>query len=137
MFRKIMVPVDLLHLDQIEPALQEAARLAGLYEAELCFVGVTAATPGPAGHTPAEYAAQLDAFAADQGKRTGRRTSAHAIVSHDPAVDLDAALLTAISTVGADLVVLASHRPGWSEYLFSSHAGYLATHAPVSVMVIR
>ena len=137
MFRKIMVPVDLLHLDQLEPALREARRLAALYGAELCYVGVTAAAPGPAGHSPEAYAGRLDAFAAGQAKIAGRTASVHVIVSHDPTVDLDAELLAAIPAVGADLVVMGTHRPGWREHIFSSHAGHLASHAPVSVVVIR
>jgi nucleotide-binding universal stress UspA family protein len=137
MFRKIMVPVDLAHLDNLAPALEEARRLAGWHGAELCYVGVTAPTPGPLAHNPAEFAAKLEAFAADESRKAGQPASAHTIVSHDPAVDLNKKLVAAIGEVGADLVVIGSHRPGWSDHLFSSHGGYVATHAPVSVTVIR
>ncbi len=137
MFSKIMVPVDLGHLETLAPALEEAGRLAAWHGAALCYVGVTAATPGPLGHTPKEFAARLDAFAAGEGARCGRPASGHAIISHDPAVDLNHRLIDAIRETGADLVVMGSHRPGWAEHIFSSHAGYVASHAPISVMVIR
>ena len=39
--------------------------------------------------------------------------------------------------VHADLVVTASHNPGFAEHLFASNSGYLAAHAPVSVLVVR
>lgn len=137
MHRKIMVPVDLEHLEQLDRALEEARALAALHEAELVYVGVTAPTPSPVAHTPAEYAARLETFATEEGVRAGRPASAYPIVSHDPAADLDAKLLEAIAAVNADLVVMASHRPGWREHMFSSNAGYIASHAPVSVMVVR
>lgn len=137
MFRKIMVPVDLAHLDTLAPALEEAGRLATLHGAELCYVGVTASTPGPLGHNPAEFAQNLDRFAAGEGSKVGRPASAHVVVSHDPASDLNKKLIEAIRETGSDLVVMGSHRPGWSEHLFSSHGGYVATHAPVSVTIIR
>ena len=45
--------------------------------------------------------------------------------------------MTAIEETESDLVVVASHIPGFPEYLFASNAGYLAMHATVSVFVIR
>lgn len=137
MYRKIMVPVDLEHLDQLDRALEEARALAALHKAELVYVGVSVPTPSPVAHTPAEYAARLKAFAAEEGARARRPASAYPIISHDPAADLDSQLLEAISAVDADLVVMGSHRPGWREHIFSSNAGYIATHAPVSVMIVR
>ena len=36
-----------------------------------------------------------------------------------------------------DLIVMASHVPGVAEYVFASNAGYLASHADLSVLVVR
>ena len=63
--------------------------------------------------------------------------SARPYTSHDPTADLDPTLMKAIEETGSDLVVVASHIPGFPEYLFASNAGYLAMHASVSVFVIR
>ena len=41
------------------------------------------------------------------------------------------------ASVGADLVIMASHVPGMLEHIFSSHGGYIAQHAKVSVFVVR
>ena len=137
MYKTIMIPVDLEHADQLEKALSIGADLAEHYGAELVAVGVTASAPGAAAHNPAEYAAKLDAFAADQTVAHGVGFKAKAMVSHDPAVDLDATLQKAGSEIGADLVVMASHVPGFIDYIFSSRAGYLAAHADISVFVVR
>jgi len=32
---------------------------------------------------------------------------------------------------------MASHEPGFFEHIFSSHGGYIAQHAKVSVLVVR
>lgn len=137
MFKTLMVPVDLVHAARLKRALTVAADLAGLYDAEICYVAVTAPTPGPAAHNPQEFAAKLDAFATEQGTVHGRKTRSHSIVSHDPAIDLDRTLLKAREEIGADLVVMASHVPGIGDFLFPSHGGRMAQHAGVSVMVVR
>ena len=55
----------------------------------------------------------------------------------DPAIETTAALMKAIDKTGADLVIVASHKPGILEHIFSSHGGYIAQHAKVSVFVVR
>lgn len=137
MFKKIMVPVDLVHATKLQRALQVAADMAGLYQAEICYVAVTAATPGPAAHNPQEFAGKLDALAKSEAARHGQRATSHSIISHDPAVDMDHDLLKAREEIGADLVIMASHVPGIADYLFPSHGGRMAQHAGVSVLIVR
>jgi nucleotide-binding universal stress UspA family protein len=138
MYKKIMVPVDLTHIEQLDKALATAADLSKQYAIPICYVGVAAAAPGAVAHDPAEFAEKLKQFEKLQAQAHGlpAATSA-AFISHDPAVDLDATLLKAIQETGADLVVMASHIPGFPDYLFGSNAAYIAAHAKVSVMVIR
>jgi len=136
-FSKIMTPVDLAHLDKLGRALDCATDLAGHYGADLVYVGVTAETPGALGHNPAEYAARLEAFAAQQAQAHGIVASAHAMVAHDPATDLDDILFKAIDEIGADLVVMQSHVPNLADYIWPSNGGKLCGHAKVSVMVVR
>lgn len=137
MYKKILVPVDLAHLERLEKALKTASDLAGHYGAELCYVGVTATTPGPVAHNPEEFAEKLEAFGRERATGTGCKVTTRAYSSHDPAVDLDDKLAEAIEEVGADLVVMASHVPGLPEHIFASNAGHLASHAKISVFVIR
>lgn len=137
MYKKIMVPVDLAHLDRLEKALATAADLAKHYGIPVCYVGVTAETPGPVAHTPHEFGQKLDAFGSTQAKTHGLTAETKAIASHDPSTDLGETLLHAIDSTGSDLVVMASHLPGFSDRIFSSNAGALAAHASVSVFVVR
>lgn len=138
MFSRIMVPVDLAHLDRLERALTSAAELSRLWRCPVVYVGVTTQQPSEIAHTPEEFDQRLQGWAAEEASRRGvHAASARSYASHDPAVDLDDTLIRAIEEIGADLVVIGSHRPGLTEHVFASNAGYLAAHAPVSVMVVR
>ena len=137
MYKKIMVPFDLAHLDRLDKALTTAADLAMHYNAALHYVGVTASQPGSVAHNPAEYAEKLNAFAKEEAAKRGLEATSQAYTSHDPAVDLDDTLMKAVADSGSDLVVMASHLPGAGEYIFASNAGYLASHAGISVFVVR
>lgn len=137
MFSKIMVPVDMAHEGDLGRALRAAVDLARLYGAEVTYVGVTASTPGASAHNPAEYEEKLRAFAAAHAGEGGVETHAHMVVSHDPTTDLDDALLRAVKETGADLVVMASHLPNLTDYIWPSNGGKVAAHAKCSVLVVR
>ncbi|MFW2541608.1 universal stress protein [Primorskyibacter sp. 2E107] len=137
MFKRIMVPVDLAHADRLEKALGVAADMAGHYGATVVYVGVSAATPSSIAHTPEEFRSKLETFAKEQGATNGVATEAHAMTSHDPSVDLDPTLIKAIGETKADLVVMASHIPNVTDYIWPSNGGTLAGHAKVSVMIVR
>jgi len=137
MYQKIAVPVDLAHKAHLEKAIKTAADLAKYYSADLTFIGVTASAPSEIAHNPSEYAEELDHFAAEKSSELGISIKSYVAVSHDPAIDLDQTLDEAIHQEKSDLVVMASHVPGLKDYVFSSNAGYLASHSDLSVMVIR
>lgn len=137
MFNRIMVPVDLAHVDKLERALRCASDLAQHYSATLVYVGVAAATPGSVAHTPQEFAQKMADFASEQGQSRGVAAEGLALTSHDPATDLDPTLLAAIDETGADLVVMASHVPNLTDYIWPSNGGTVAKRARVSVMVVR
>jgi nucleotide-binding universal stress UspA family protein len=137
MYERIMVPVDLDHVERLGKALDAAADLAEHYGVPVCYVGVTVPTPTAVAHTPQEYAAKLARFGAEQAAKHGIEAETAAYTSHDPAVDLDRRLIEAANDTRSDLIVMASHVPGLPEHFFASNAGAVASHAHVSVFVIR
>jgi len=137
MFHKILVPVDLAHLDLIEPSLQAVADLARHYDAEVCYVGVTANTPGTVARTPQEFTQKLEAFAKERAEVHGQPVSTHTIVSPDPIADLDDDLIKAIDELSADLVVMPTHPPKNVDAIIPSHGGKVATHTKASVFLVR
>ena len=137
MYKNIMVPVDLAHQKTLDKALAVATDLARHYGAALCVVGVTASQPSSVARSSAEYAEKLAAFAAQLSEKSGLKIETRAVVSHDPARDLDSALGKAAGELGADLIVMASHVPSFAEHIFASNAGYLASHVERSVFIVR
>ncbi|WP_111414744.1 universal stress protein [Billgrantia lactosivorans] len=137
MYSKIMVPVDLAHLEVLKPSLQAVSDLARHYRAEVCYVGVTSSAPSSVARTPQEYAQKLEAFAQQQATLHGQAVSVHTVSSADPVADLDDLLLQAIDDVGADLVVMPTHPPKHLDVIMPSHGGKIATHTDVSVFLVR
>ncbi|TVT32317.1 MULTISPECIES: universal stress protein [Marinobacter] len=139
MYKKILVPVDLSHMDKIPKTLSTAIDMAKHYQASLCYVTVTNSTPGAAAHNPKELAEKLAGFAHEQGQAHGIKTDAKVLASVDTAVELDSKLLGAIKDTGADLVVMASHTPGLGDklHLLRSNAAEIVKHSDISVFVVR
>ncbi len=137
MYKKIMVPVDLAHLDALRQSLQVAADVARHYDAEVCYVSVTANTPGPVARTPEDYERKLAAFAEEQRAAHGQPASSRVFISHDPVADLDDVLVRAIKEVGADLVLMATHLPRRLDAVMPSNGGKVATHTNASVFLVR
>ncbi|SDL19890.1 universal stress protein [Aliiruegeria lutimaris] len=137
MFTKIMVPVDLAHQDKLTKSLECAAELARHFDIPVVYVGVTGTAPGATGHTPEEFASHLAEFAAAQAERSGISTAHHAIISHDPRVELDARLVHAAEEIGADLIVMEGHVPNVLDHFLPSDGGIVAKLAKATVMVVR
>lgn len=137
MFKKILVPVDLAHIDAIQRALATSADLARHYEAEVCYLAVTTSTPGSIARTPEEYERKLETFANEQRQVHGQSTSARCVNSPDPVSDLDDTILNTIEAVNADLVVMATHLPRHLDAVMPSHGDRIASHTNVSVFLVR
>ena len=116
MYKKIMVPVDLAHVDKLARALDTAANLAKFYHAPVTYVGVTSSA---------------------QTGTHGIQADGKTVVSHDPAVDLDDALIKAVDETGSDLVVMATHIPNVADHIWPSNGGRIATHTNASVFLVR
>ncbi|WP_163835552.1 universal stress protein [Spartinivicinus ruber] len=137
MYTNIMVPVDLAHLDKMDKALRAAADLAKFYHAEIHYVSVTGSLPSELARNPEIFAKKLDEFVANQDSIYGVKGQAHPITATDPTADLDQILSDAGEAVGADLVIMAAHVPGLWQNLFHNHGSYVASHAHMSVFLVR
>lgn len=137
MFKKIMVPVDLAHLDALERALSVAADMARHYDAALCYVGVTSSQPSSVARTPEEYQKKLLAFATEHAPDNGHAATAKVYNSPDPVADLDDILLDAIKELAVDLVVMATHLPHHIDAVMPANGSKVAAHSRVSVFLVR
>jgi nucleotide-binding universal stress UspA family protein len=137
MFKSIMIPVDLENPESADGSVRFAAeRLAG-DDVKLTLVGVTGSAPSAAAHNPAEFKENLEALATRLSALHGVAIEAKAMHDNDVATHLGAALVDTSIQLEADLIVMTSHVPGVIEHVFSSNAGYVASHAKCSVVVLR
>jgi nucleotide-binding universal stress UspA family protein len=137
MYQKMLVPVDLAHVEKLDKAIKTAVDLAKHYKAEISVLGIGTNTPSSVAHTPKEFEQKLQAFADDLASSHDVKTNAIAHVAHDPAVDLSKEIIAQANKLGADVIVMASHVPGIADHIFASHGGYVASHWDHSVFLVR
>jgi nucleotide-binding universal stress UspA family protein len=134
MYKTILVPIDLSHPEQGARIL-EIARKVGGPEARLIALYVAGDIPGyiaaelPSGlieenrkKALAELKALTDVVGAETLVRSG----------HPSTVILEQA-----EKLGADLIVVASHRPGLEDYFLGSTAARVVRHSSSAVLVDR
>lgn len=137
MYRNIVVPVDLRHIDLLDKAVSVAAVMARDYDARVTMVCVASALPSEIAHNPGELEQKLQAYAEQKSAELDIPFHSWVAVTPDPAVDLEKVLNQVTHTLKADLVIMASHVPTFFDHIMSSHTGYLATHTDVSVFIVR
>jgi len=132
-----MVPVDLAEKASLTKAVEVAAGLARLYKARITLVSVSGGLQAKVSHSHEEYGRLLSLFADEIAQAHGIEVASINYSVPDPSVEVDQQLMRAIDDLDVDLAVMASHQPGWVEYVVNSHGGKLARHAPISVFVVR
>lgn len=137
MFNHIMVPVDLHMSPEIQKALDVAGQIAGWQNAKITVVSVTSGQPGDVTQSGGAVSSELQALVDRLAGQRGTEVTTLNIHSVDVAPEVDRDLTRAAEDIGADLIVVGTHAPRITDYIFSSHAGYLAKHAKVSVFVVR
>ena len=137
MYKTIAVPVDLAHTDKLNKALTTAADLAKHYHASIYLLAVTSSSPSEVAHNPDEFHLKLSQFADTQTAALGVEFKTRDAVTPDPAIDLTKVLDEQIHELGADLIVMASHVPGFRDYVFASNSGYLGSHTDLSIFMVR
>ncbi|MBO9445416.1 universal stress protein [Ruegeria sp. R14_0] len=137
MFSHIMIPVDIHLPPEIRKALDVAAQMAKWQQAKVTIVSVTGTQPGDVAQSGTAVSAELQTIVDQLSEQSGADVEARNIHSVDVAAEVDGDLTRAAEEIGADLIVVGTHAPRITDHIFSSHAGYLAKHAKVSVFVVR
>jgi len=142
MYKCILVPIDLGEPDLAKPALAAALMMASQTGAGIRLVNVLPLTPAMlAAYVPADFESQqrktseeaLGIIANEIG--LGSRVSCS--VRHG---GVHQEILEEAKAVGADLVVMSSHRhqkPGVRANFMGSNTGHVARYAKCSVLVVR
>ena len=80
---------------------------------------------------------RLGSFAREQAKAHDIKVSDYVALRGDLHVNVGKDIIQAAKDSECDLIVMASHVPGLKEHILASNAGYVASHAPMSVFVVR
>lgn len=136
MYSTIIVPIDLSQETKGRRTLDLAIRLGG-GEARIILANILEELPG-------YVAIELPAGLVEQSRKDAeeklRSIAADAGVEAEIAVRVGHPgnqILELAEENGADLIIVASHRPGLQDYFIGSTAGRVVRHANCSVLVTR
>lgn len=140
MFKSILVPIDLADTDLAKPAIDTAATLSKTYDGVVRLLNVLPMTPVMlAEYVPADFDTQqrqsseeaLAIVAGESGIEAKRISSVvrQGGIYHE--------ILEEAAEIGADLIVMTSHRPAMKTYFLGSNAGHVVRYATCSVLVVR
>jgi nucleotide-binding universal stress UspA family protein len=140
MFASILVPIDLADTDLAKPAIETAASLAKTSGGLVRLINVMPMMPVMlADYVPPDFDAQQRQSAQEALAIVARESGINALqistavrqggIYHE--------ILEEAADVGADLIVMTSHRPSMQSYFLGSNAGHVVRYAKCSVLVVR
>ena len=141
MYKKVLLPVDLAEASSWRKALPAAADICKASGGVLHLMSVVPdyGSPAVAQYFPddfeermiAESSKELTALAA---KSVPKGVAVETLVVYGGIYEK---ILETADTIGADLIVMASHRPELKDYLLGPNAARVVRHANQSVLVVR
>jgi len=140
MFKTLLVPVDLAEVEAAKPAIDKAVELARGAEGSLRLIYVRSIVPV----TYMEF--MPPTFDEIQQEEAEKRLAELAAKVDLPPERVSAIvrlgsvyneILDEAERIGADLIVVGSHRPSMATYLLGSNASTIVRHAKCSVLVVR
>ncbi len=137
MYKNILVPVEPSHLEKHQEALDMAQVLAEKTGATI--TAITVIEPVPGYFSMAENLPDLQVQAAkstfaELKSFVGDRVNIETKVLHGHAAN---EINEYAQAHGVDCIVIASHKPEFSDYFLGSTAARVVRHAPCSVHVMR
>jgi nucleotide-binding universal stress UspA family protein len=143
MYTKILVPIDLSSPELSKSAIANAVMMARQGDATLRFVNVLPLTPVMlAEYVPPDFEVQQRKAAEDAmaivAKESGLEPARVSATVRQGGIYQE--ILEEANDVGADLIVMSSHRPQRGTvrtYFLGSNAGHVVRYAKCSVLVVR
>jgi nucleotide-binding universal stress UspA family protein len=140
MFKNILVAVDLEHDGDLDNLLRIASEIAAIQNAKVNLLHVISAAPAVVSQfLPESYETMasekveqdLTALAAKVDLAEGTATVSVRFGS------VYQEILAYADKIGADLIIVASHKPNVGDYLLGTTASRIVRHAPCSALVVR
>lgn len=131
--RRILVPVDLGHIENSEYAIEAAVWLARQAGAALMILTVANPLGIAFSDMPEDRKPDFEAFVAKMSDRHGFEISP-LFRSHE---SVKYAIRQTIEDEGIDFVVMATHDPRLTDHLFGSRSSQTALHNDCSILILR
>jgi nucleotide-binding universal stress UspA family protein len=140
MYKHILVPVDLSDTNLAKPAIDTAVALARGGDASIRLVNVLPMTPVMlAEYVPPDFEVQQrkssEEALAIVARECGLEPARVSYIVRQGGIYHE--LLEEAKAIGADLIVMTSHRPAMRTYFLGSNAGHVVRYATCSVLVVR
>lgn len=140
MYQRILVPVDLSDPALAKPAIETACALARPSGGSVRLVNVLPMTPVMlAEYVPPDFDTQQRKSSEDSlaalGRNCGLDAGRISTVVRQGGIYHE--VLEEAEDIGADLIVMSSHRPAMRTYFLGSNAGHVVRYAKCSVLVVR
>ncbi len=140
MFKSILVPIDIAHRSSWQFALPQAIELGTAGKTKLTVVTVVRELKAMFEGVRFEF--QLERMMSDARAKLAQIVAefdANGIAADQNILfgSISAEICKAAKDVGADLIVMASHRPEMRDYLVGPNAAYVAQNVSCSVLVLR
>ena len=139
MYKTVLVPIDLGQIEQGKSLVDIAMKLVESIGGNLFLLNVLPDIPGYVmAEIPDHFLkdAKNDAIKGleEIAKKNGVGEQANIIVREG---NIHNEILTTAEEIGADIIVMASHQPEFSDYLLGSTAARVVRHAKCSVLIAR
>jgi len=132
-YKRILTPVDLRHTQESEKAIQTAIRLSKEFGATFHILTVPFPVEDTLAYKPEVHKTEFEYFC----DRIGKLCGVDVVSIFRPHESPKSTILSVSEDFDIDLIVMASHNPNLSDYIFRSNASNIALHFPGSVMVVR
>lgn len=136
MYKTVIIPIDISHADRVKPMIEAAKQLG---EKDTKYVLTSVIENGPTyveAQIPAEIREKLNADVREQLEAIASESGLGPEIdvrNGQPANEI----LALANEKGADVIVVASHQPGFGDFLIGSTAARVVRHASCSVHVLR
>jgi len=140
MYKQILVPVDIAEPELAKPAIVAAVNMARAAGGAVRLVHVVPLTSGMlVEYVPADFEAEQRRAAeealAEIARGSGLEGAQVSTTVRQGGIYHE--VLEEAKAIGADLIVMSSHRPAMRTYFLGSNAGHIVRYAPCSVLVVR
>ena len=140
MFKNILVAVDLEHGTDIDSLLRVASDTANTHGAQVHLLNVIGAAPAVVSQfLPENY----ESMASEKVEKELAVLAARVDLAEGAATSsvrfggVYQEILAHANNIGADLIMVASHKPNVGDYLLGTTASRIVRHASCSALVVR